>query len=151
MEHHARRSFSYGGSGGIDFWGANGEYTAGGAWTNGSSRDLKENFTDLSNQDILNKILQLPITEWNYKTTPDNKSIGPMAQDFYALFGVGNDTSISTVDPASIALIGIKALNENLASLSANLTPVAMTNTGNLSLVDQNVADTGYTIPTTLL
>lgn len=142
-----------------DFRGANGEYTNGGAWTNGSSRTLKENFTDLNSQDVLGKILQLPITEWNYKTTPDSKFIGPMAEDFYTLFGLGDsNASIDTISPASLALIGIKALNENLnnqqiqiASLSANLTnlsPVTLTDTGNLNLVDQTAtSDANFVIP----
>jgi len=134
------------GSGPHDFIGAGGEDAAGGVWRNASSRNLKENFTDVNSQEILNKIIALPITEWNYKTVPNAKYIGPIAEDFYALFGLGADnTSIDTVDPAGLALVGIKALNENLnnqqvqiASLSANLDSIGsrmtIDNSGNVGI-----------------
>ncbi|MFZ2038579.1 MAG: LamG-like jellyroll fold domain-containing protein [Minisyncoccia bacterium] len=85
------------------------------AW-NPSSRSVKENFTQLDKQDILNKISSLDMTQWNYIAQDDGiKHIGPIAEDFYALFGLGGtDKAISTIDPAGIALVGIQALNKNL-------------------------------------
>ena len=81
-------------------------------WTNSSDRNRKENFTPVDTRALLHKLESLEITEWNYKE--DNESIrhiGPVAQDFYAVFGLGNDDkSISTVDPSGIALAGIKEL-----------------------------------------
>ncbi|PCI29262.1 hypothetical protein COB55_02470, partial [Candidatus Wolfebacteria bacterium] len=99
---------------------ASGAYvTTGGTWTNASSRELKENFTDLDSSEILEKILSLEITQWNYKL--DNAStthIGPIAEDFYDLFALGGtNTSISSIDPAGIALVGIQALNDQIAAL----------------------------------
>jgi hypothetical protein len=90
--------------------------TEGGAWTNASSRDLKENFTQLNKVDILNKIAQIDLTQWNYKLeNASTTHIGPIAEDFYALFGLGGtNKSISTIDPAGIALVGIQVLNKNL-------------------------------------
>jgi len=128
---------------GSDFRGSWGESTIGAAWTNGSSRVLKENFTNLDSQAILGKILQLPITEWNYISLPGSNFIGPMAEDFYASFGLGNSSGIDTISPAAIALVGIKALNENLnnqqveiASLSASLgsidSRITIDNSGNV-------------------
>ncbi|PCI28011.1 hypothetical protein COB55_04680, partial [Candidatus Wolfebacteria bacterium] len=93
--------------------------TKGGAWTNASSRELKENFTELDNADILGKILALEITQWNYKGEHASTThIGPVAEDFQTLFALGgSNTSISTIDPAGIALIGIQALNERIDAL----------------------------------
>ncbi|MFZ2038417.1 MAG: LamG-like jellyroll fold domain-containing protein [Minisyncoccia bacterium] len=90
--------------------------TEGGAWTNASSRDLKENFRALDKIDVLNKIAQLDITQWNYKLeNASTTHIGPIAEDFYSKFGVGgDDKSISSIDPAGIALVGVQALNKNL-------------------------------------
>ena len=134
-------------------------YVATDGFHNVSDRNLKENFVELNPQDVLAKINQLPITEWNFKDTdPSLKHIGPMAQDFAQVFGLGGDNkSITTIDPAGIAFVGIQALSDNfnvqqaqIASLSANLanlTPVAMTDTGDLNLVDQNATDTGFTVP----
>ena len=92
--------------------------TAGGSWQNSSDRNLKENFIALDKQTALNKIAELPIMQWNYKIEPATSlHIGPIAQDFYAAFGVGGingETSISTIDPAGVALLGIQALIEKV-------------------------------------
>ena len=104
---------------------ASGAYvTAGGTWTNASDRNLKANFTPVNNEDILNKISQLPLTQWNYKSEATSTlHIGPMAQDFFAVFNLGgSDTSISTIDPAGVALAGIQALNEQINGVAASTT-----------------------------
>ena len=93
---------------------ASGAYvSAGGVWTNASDRNVKENFVPIAPAAILEKIDALPVTEWNYKNEdPSVRHIGPVAQDFYSIFRVGNsDTSISTIDPSGIALAGIQALD----------------------------------------
>ena len=100
--------------------------SADGKWTDATVKELKENFTPVDGIELLEKIAALPITEWNYKAEEDQvKHIGPMAQDFYALFGLGNDNkSISTVDPSGVALAGIKQLiaeNQKLKELVTRL------------------------------
>jgi endosialidase-like protein len=89
----------------------NGAYlSAGGVWTNASTRDKKEDFTALNKTEVLNKIGLLDISQWKYVGT-DEYHIGPIAEDFYAAFGVGvNNKSISTIDPAGVALLGVQAL-----------------------------------------
>lgn len=63
---------------------------------------------------ILGKLAKLPITMWNYKAEiPEVKHIGPTAQDFYEIFGLGNDEkTISTIDPSGIALAAIQQLKK---------------------------------------
>lgn len=84
----------------------------GGTWVNASDANLKENFRDVSEEELLAAISQLRITEWNYKNEDERvRHIGPTAQDFHEAFGVGSDNeSISTIDPAGIALAAIKEL-----------------------------------------
>lgn len=91
----------------------------GGDWVNASSRDLKENFATVSPQTILEKIASLPIYSWNYKLqNASSTHIGPVAQDFYSAFSLGNSsTSISTIDPAGVALAGIQGLDAKLKSI----------------------------------
>ncbi len=82
--------------------------TKGGTWTNASDVNKKEDFTDLNATDLLQKISHLTIQRWKYKGS-NEYHIGPTAQDFYKLFGLGvNDKGISTVDPAGIALAAIQ-------------------------------------------
>lgn len=86
--------------------------SSGGVWTNASDSTKKDAITKLDGTAILSKIKQLPITRWKYKDTKEYH-IGPMAQDFYALFEVGlNNTSISSIDPAGIALKAVQAQQE---------------------------------------
>ena len=40
-----------------------------------------------------------------------------MAQDFFELFGVCDDTTISTIDPAGVALLGVQALSDEMEVL----------------------------------
>lgn len=106
--------------------------TAGGTWTNTSTREKKEAFTRLDKTDILNKIGKLDISKWKYKGT-DEYHIGPMAEDFYAAFNVGIDNkSISTIDPSGVALLAIQALKESNDALEnkvyAQLNTIAMLN-----------------------
>jgi len=91
----------------------NGAYLSStGVWTNASDRNKKENFTSINGNELLEKIASLPITRWKYKGS-NEYHIGPMAQDFYALFNLGNDDkSISTIDPAGIALAGVQQLKK---------------------------------------
>jgi len=119
---------------------ASGAYvSAGGVWTNASDRNSKENFSSVSPSTMLQDIVQLPVTEWNYKDEdPSIKHIGPVAQDFYAMFQVGNSsTSISTIDPAGVALLGIQALNQKITALQGSLTGNA--STSNLTMLSAAV------------
>ena len=89
------------------------------SWTDASSRDLKENFATITPADILAKIASLPIYTWNYKTqNASSTHMGPVAEDFYSAFSLGNSSSsISTIDPAGVALAGIQGLDAKVSSL----------------------------------
>ena len=88
----------------------------GGTWNSVSDRNMKENFGVVDTRDVLRRVLNLPISTWNYKTQNASiRHIGPMAQDFYSLFGVGDDDKrISTIDPDGVAFAAIQGLNEEL-------------------------------------
>jgi hypothetical protein len=99
--------------------------TSGGTWNAVSARERKENFTDVDPQIILSQIDQMPMLQWNYiGEDPSIKHIGPIAQDFHALFGLNgpNDKMISQVDPSGVALVGIKALSAKVSNIEAQLT-----------------------------
>ncbi len=104
--------------------------TAGGVWTNASDRNLKENFVPVDGKALLEKIDQLPISMWNYKAEGVAvKHIGPTAQDFQAIFGLGSDDkTISTIDPAGVALAAIQELKKQKDSLAAENQALAAKN-----------------------
>ena len=95
----------------------------GGAWSNLSDRNLKANFSDVNGTSILMRVVSLPIQFWNYKSQdPSIRHIGPMAQDFAAAFGVGeNNTTISTVDAEGVALAAIQGLYHQNRQLKRDL------------------------------
>ena len=86
--------------------------TTGGVWTDNSSREVKENFINLDLSEILGKIGQLSIQSWNYKAEdPSIRHLGPMAEDFYEIFNIGNDNRhLAALDTSGIALAGVKGL-----------------------------------------
>jgi len=106
-----------------------GAYCDGGAWVNGSSRTLKENFLRVDNRDVLARLSALPVTEWNYISEGQYiRHMGPMAEDFHAAFGLGHDNvSISTVDLAGVTVAAVQALkadNDRLAASNESLRAV---------------------------
>jgi trimeric autotransporter adhesin len=86
--------------------------STGGTWTNASDRDAKENFTPVDGQEVLARLADVPIATWNYKAEDASvPHMGPVGQDFYAAFGLGDsDTAISTVDADGVALAAIQGL-----------------------------------------
>jgi len=82
-----------------------------------SDRDVKENFEPIDPREMLDKVVELPLSRWNFKNDPDVEHIGPMAQDFRAAFATGiDDKHIATVDADGVALAAIQGLNHKLAS-----------------------------------
>ncbi len=90
--------------------------SVGGTWVNASDRNAKENFSPVDPEKILEKLVSIPISTWNYKAQdPSIRHIGPMAQDFYRAFGVGEDDKhISTIDADGVALSAIQGLHRTI-------------------------------------
>lgn len=87
-----------------------------------SDRNVKTNFTPVDSQAVLAKVAALPISSWNYKFDMDTRHVGPMAQDFYAAFGVGADEKrIAVVDVSGVALAAIQGLNQKLDEKDAKI------------------------------
>jgi len=94
----------------------------GGVWTNASSRELKEGFAAVDIGALLDKVISLPITTWTYKTSSEGTHMGPIAEDFKAVFGLAGDgKAIATVDADGVALAAIQGLNAKLETENATL------------------------------
>ena len=105
------------GSGSVEFEVKNnGNAELAGVLTENSDINAKQDILSLDQQSILDKVMALDITEWRYKDDPESRHIGPMAQDFYQTFELGDtDKGISTLDSSGVALVAIQALKkENL-------------------------------------
>jgi hypothetical protein len=95
----------------------------GGSWNSLSDRNAKENFATVEGREVLDRLAKVRIETWNYKSQESSiRHIGPMAQDFYAAFKVGEDEKhISTVDADGVALAAIQGLNQLVREKEAKI------------------------------
>jgi hypothetical protein len=96
--------------------------TDGGAWTNSSSVALKSGFANIDVEAILDRVVRLPLSTWNYRASPhEGRHLGPTAEDFHASFGLGNTSAaISTVDASGVALAAIQGLHQRIEREAAS-------------------------------
>jgi hypothetical protein len=102
----------------------NGAYvTTGGVWTNASSRSFKDSFAKVDVGAVLEKLVALPIQTWMYTASrAEGQHMGPVAEDFAAMFGLGNDDKhITTVDESGVAFAAIQGLNRKVESENTSL------------------------------
>lgn len=109
------------GAGGVERMRLNsGGLRVNGTFVSSSDRNVKENFAPVEPRAVLAKVAALPLSSWNYKADAATRHVGPMAQDFYAAFGVGpDDKHIATVDADGVALAAIQGLNQKLEAAVA--------------------------------
>jgi trimeric autotransporter adhesin len=94
-----------------------------GSWSSVSDRAVKTAIVPLDDAAILAKVAALPVSEWSYAAQGTGvRHVGPMAQDFRAAFGVGeDDRHIAAVDEGGVALAAIKALKAGDDALRVRL------------------------------
>lgn len=147
----AQKEFAARATGGVRFVTAvdsSGNPTAGARLTPGSSswstisdRAAKANFAVVDGRAVLEALASIPVESWNWKTQDASiRHIGPMAQDFYAAFGVGEDpTRISTVDADGVALAAIQGLYQEVQERDARIADLE----ARLSVLEEGAPQTG--------
>jgi hypothetical protein len=99
-----------------------GGVTVYGTFNNSSDRNAKQGFAPVSASQILEKVAQLPISEWSYKEDASTRHIGPMGQDFYSIFNLGTDEKhIAPIDEGGVALAAIQGLNQKVDDKEARM------------------------------
>lgn len=101
-----------------------------GIWTNNSDRSMKAAFEPIDTEAVLAKVAALPIASWSFRAEdPSIRHMGPVAQDFYAAFGLGpDDRHIPTVDADGVALAAIQGLNQALEEKEARISRLEVQN-----------------------
>ena len=81
-----------------------------------SDENLKTAFDKIDADDVLDKIADMPIQSWQFKSDdPNQRHIGPTSQDFQSAFKLGPDEkTIAPVDGIGVSLVAIKALHNQL-------------------------------------
>lgn len=95
---------------------SNGNLTINGTLSQGSSLTLKENLEPIQGLNLLQSLAKLPLYTWNYRQADKNdRHLGPTAEDFHRLFGLGNNEKvIAPGDMAGIALSAVQAMQQQL-------------------------------------
>jgi hypothetical protein len=88
-----------------------------------SDRDAKRDIRPVDEQSVLERLDRMPVSTWAYKgDDPSVRHLGPMAQDFYAAFGLGDtDRAYNSIDAHGVALAAIKALYERSLEQDARI------------------------------
>jgi hypothetical protein len=76
---------------------------------------------------VLEALARLPIATWSFRTQdPAVRHLGPVAEEFYAAFGLGvDDQHISTADADGVALAAIQGLYHLVREREAELARLA--------------------------
>ena len=98
-----------------------GNLTIGGTLTE-LQPSVKTDFEPIDPREVLSKVDAPDIPAWRYKNDPGSRHIGPMAEDFWAAFGLGRDDAhIALTDKAGVALAAIKGLNQVVQQKDAEI------------------------------
>ncbi len=123
----AENTFNVKANGGVRFWttadhasNIGTRLAAGGSsWVALSDSTKKTNRIPVDSKAILQKVAALPIDQWNYKHQADGPlHIGPMAQDYWKAFHLGEDSlGIETIDADGVLFAAVQELAKQNAEL----------------------------------
>jgi hypothetical protein len=88
-----------------------------------SDRSVKRDIEPVDERSVLDRVSRMPISTWSYRMDdPRVRHLGPMAQDFYAAFGLGDsDRTYDAIDAHGVAFAAIQALSEQLQEQNARI------------------------------
>jgi hypothetical protein len=88
-----------------------------------SDRNAKTKIHSIDGRNILDKVSKLPVSSWVFKSDPEKGHVGPMAQDFHAVFGLDGDDDkhINLMDISGVNLAAIQELNKDMKQRNAEV------------------------------
>jgi hypothetical protein len=95
--------------------------TAGGVWTNSSSRERKENIASLQLDDAMNTVMALQPVVFNYKNELGEDYVGFIAEDVPELVAVGDRDSLSAMDIVAVLTRVVQEQEKKIQALEARL------------------------------
>ena len=101
---------------------ASGAYvSAGGVWTNSSSRDRKENIAILPADTAASALMALEPVVFNYRNERGEEYVGFIAEDVPALVATGNRDALSTMDIVAVLTRVVQEQQNKIKELEARL------------------------------
>jgi hypothetical protein len=93
-----------------------------GSTYSGSDVHKKRDLVPVDAEAILAKVGELPLATWSWKGTDRARHLGPTAQDFYRVFGLGKDeTTIVPMDMTGVGLAAVQALAQKVEAKEAEI------------------------------
>ena len=104
---------------------ANGAHlTAGGVWTDASSRALKNNIKDISATEALTALLELKPVTFNYKKEPSETYAGFIAEDVPELVATNDRKSLAPMDIVAVLTKIVQSQQAAIEELNARLSKI---------------------------
>jgi len=101
---------------------ANGAHvTAGGVWTNSSSRKRKENISGLSAEDALATLAGLEPVQFNYKNDQSERYVGFIAEDVPELVAMSDRDGLSAMEIVAVLTRVVQEQQQQIAELEVRL------------------------------
>lgn len=91
--------------------------SSGGTWTNASSRDYKENISNLSLEQAINAVQQLQPVTYNYKADQEEQCVGFIAEDVPDLVAVKDRKGLSPMDIVAVLTKVVQNQQQEMALL----------------------------------
>ena len=95
--------------------------TAGGVWTNSSSRERKENIAELTVEEALAALVALQPVQYNYRNDAQETYVGFIAEDVPDLVAMGDRQGLSAMDIVAVLTKVVQEQQQQIESLEARL------------------------------
>jgi hypothetical protein len=95
--------------------------SAGGVWTNASSRAFKQDIADLSADTAVQALDELTPVTFAYTADPSEKHVGFIAEDVPALVATGDRTGLSPMDVVAVLTKVLQEQQKTIAELQARV------------------------------
>jgi len=94
--------------------GSGAHVTAGGVWTNASSRELKQNIQTLGSEQAISALLGLRPVTYNYKADTEESHVGFIAEDVPELVAMNGRKSLSSMDVVGVLTKVVQVQQDDL-------------------------------------
>ncbi len=95
--------------------------SAGGVWTNSSSREKKENIVALTTEEALTALANLEPVTFNYKQEDHEQYVGFIAEDVPQLVASSDHTGLSAMDIVAVLTRVVQLQQQQIAELESRL------------------------------
>ena len=102
--------------------------TAGGVWTNASSREFKQDIKDVTKEEAMDALDHLTPVQFRYKAAPEEKHVGFIAEDAPDLVASRDRKGMSSMDVVAVLTRVVQEQQKAIAELSRKVADLQKAN-----------------------